>query len=115
MIAPAGNKDIYEDFEPSEDTFFFKTGSGGVISFHGRNYNITKRLSAEQKLNLIRNSAFVRISSNCYVNVNKISCLEKDTIRFVEQVSGSKIISVPIWKKSTLQQRLSERHASGLH
>jgi hypothetical protein len=115
MIASADNKDIYEDFEPSKDTFFFKVGSGGLISFHGKNYNITKKLSADQKHSLIQDAAFVRISSNCYVNVDKISSLEKDHIRFVEHVSGSKIISVPIWKKSTLQQRLSERHASGIH
>lgn len=115
MIEPAGNRDMYEDFEPSKDSFFFKIGSGGLVSFHGRNYNIRKKLSAEQKQNLIRNAAFVRISSNCYVNVDKISSLEKDHIRFVEQVCTSKLISVPIWKKSTLQQRLSERHIAGIH
>jgi hypothetical protein len=115
MLAAPDNRDMYEDFEPSKDTYFFKIGSRGKISFHGRNYHITKQLSAEQRQNLIRNSAFMRITSNCYVNVDKISSLEKDHIRFVEHAAGSKIMSVPIWKKQTLQQRLSERLTSGIH
>ena len=35
-------KDMYEDFEPNRDTYFFKVGNGGLISFHGRNYNIRR-------------------------------------------------------------------------
>lgn len=115
MLAAPENRDMYEDFEPSKDTFYFKIGNRGKISFHGPNYHITKQLSAEQKMSLIRNAAFVRITSNCYVNVNKISSLEKDHIRFIEHATGTKIISVPIWKKSTLQQRLTAHQASGLH
>lgn len=112
MIVEQEQKDIYEDFEPGRDTFFFKIGSGGLISFHGRNYNIRKKVSAEQRENLIRNSAFLRISSNCYVNIDKISSVEKDHIRFIEHTSGSKIISVPRWKKQSLYQRLFERRTA---
>lgn len=115
MIVTQEHKDIYEDFEPGRDTFFFKIGSGGLISFHGRNYNIKKLMTAEQRESLIRNSAFLRISSNCYVNVDKISSVEKDRIRFVDQTAGSKMVSVPPWKKQLLHNRLSERKASGIH
>lgn len=114
MLAATDNRDIYEDFEPC-NSFFFKIGSRGKISFHGKNYNITKHLTADQLQSLVRNSAFVRLTSNCYVNVEKIACMEKDYIRFGDPETGTKIISVPIWKKSSLQQRLSQRSASGLH
>lgn len=109
MILAAEHKDIYEDFEPGRDSLFFKIGNGGLISFHGRNYNITKHVSAEQRESLIRNSAFLRINANCYVNVDKISSVEKDHIRFVEHTVGSKIVSVPRWKKQSIHQRMSER------
>lgn len=115
MIVAAENKDIYENFEPSKDTFFFKIGSRGLISFHGRNYNIRKQLSDEQRMSLTQHASFVRISSNCYVNVDKISSVDKDQIRFTEDVPGAKLITVPIWKKQSLRQRLSERRASGIH
>jgi hypothetical protein len=115
MILAQEQKDIYEDFEPGRDTFFFKIGSGGLISFHGRNYNIKKLMSAEQRESLIRNSSFLRISSNCYVNIDKISSVEKDHIRFIEHTVGSKVVSVPMWKKQSIHQRLSERKASGIH
>lgn len=115
MIVASENKDIYEDFEPGRDTFFFKLGSGGLISFHGRNYNIRKQLSAEQRESLIANSSFMRITSNCYVNVDKISSVEKDGIRFTDHTAGSKIVSVPRWKKQSLYQLLSQRISSGMH
>ncbi|MDF2921893.1 MAG: hypothetical protein K0R57_807 [Paenibacillaceae bacterium] len=109
MILASEHKDIYEDFQPDRDTFYFKLGSGGLISFHGRNYNIKKLLTAEQRESLIRNSAFLRITSNCYVNVDKISSVEKDCIRFIDHSAGSKMVSVPRWKKQSLHQRLSQR------
>ncbi|WP_438445303.1 hypothetical protein [Gorillibacterium sp. sgz5001074] len=115
MLAAPEHRDMYEDFEPCTDTFYFKIGNRGKISFHGPNYHITKQLTPEQRASLIRNAAFVRITSNCYVNVNKISSLEKDHIRFIEHSTGTKIISVPMWKKTTIQQRLSQTKASGLH
>lgn len=115
MIVEQEFKDMYEEFEPNRDTYFFKVGSGGLISFHGRNYNIRKSLSEDQLKLLIRDSMFLRISSNCYVNVDKISSVEKDHIRFLDHTTGSKIVSVPLWKKQTLQERLSQRKQTVVH
>lgn len=77
------DKNVYEDFEPKTDTLFFKVDtSHGLISFHGRNYNIKKRLSAAERERLISDAAFVRLDSNCYVNAEKISRMEEDSICF---------------------------------
>lgn len=69
-------KNVYEDFEPRQDILYFKVGAHGLISFHGRNYNIKKRLSADERTRLLSDSAtFFRISSDCYVNVRNISVM----------------------------------------
>lgn len=49
MTLTQPSKDMYEDFEPKKDSLFFKIGSQGLISFHGQNYHIRRRLSQEQK------------------------------------------------------------------
>ncbi|MFC5701115.1 LytTR family transcriptional regulator DNA-binding domain-containing protein [Cohnella faecalis] len=86
-------KNVYEDFEPRSDTLFFKVGSHGLISFHGRNYNIKKKLSAEERNRLLSDSNFYRVASDCYVNVGKISHIEEDGLHFgncTKSVSCSK-------------------------
>ncbi|QMV44139.1 hypothetical protein [Cohnella cholangitidis] len=76
-------KNVYEDFEPRQDTLFFKVGAHGLISFHGRNYNIKKRMSADERNRLITDtSTFFRVSSDCYVNVRNISVLGEQHIFF---------------------------------
>jgi DNA-binding LytR/AlgR family response regulator len=76
-------KNVYEDFEPRTDTLYFRIDpSHDLISFHGRNYNIKKRLSADEKSRLLSDSSFFRLESNCYVNTGKISRMEDDAICF---------------------------------
>jgi hypothetical protein len=102
------DKNRYEDFEPKTDTLFFKVGSHDLISFHGRNYNIKKRLSTDEKFRLMSDAAFVRLDSHCYVNAGKISRIEADAICFGD--SGKRI---PCSKRK--QQMIRERIASVSH
>ena len=77
------DKNVYEDFKPSEDTLFFKVNRmHDLVSFHGRNYNIKKRLSADERKRLVASGSFFRLASNCYVNAGKISGMESDAICF---------------------------------
>lgn len=41
------NKNVYEDFEIDQYILFFKVGvrSQGLVSFHGSNYSIKKRMT----------------------------------------------------------------------
>ncbi|WP_255570429.1 LytTR family transcriptional regulator DNA-binding domain-containing protein [Cohnella sp. CFH 77786] len=83
MSGATRDKNVYEDFEPRTDTLFFKVDSShGLVSFHGRNYNIKKRLSADERNRLMSDAAFFRLDSNCYVNAGKISRMEDDAICF---------------------------------
>ncbi|MDB4867703.1 MAG: hypothetical protein JWR03_2036 [Cohnella sp.] len=108
MNAALQDKNVYEDFEPITDTLFFKVGSYDLISFHGRNYNIKKRLSTDEKNRLMSDAAFVRVDSNCYVNAGKITRLEDDAICFGD--SGKRI---PCSKRK--QQLIREILASVTH
>ncbi|TFE28566.1 hypothetical protein [Cohnella luojiensis] len=99
-------KNVYEDFEPRQDTLFFKVGAHGLISFHGRNYNIKKRLSADERNRLITDSAtFFRITSDCYVNVRNISGLGEDHIFFGDT---SKRLSCSHRKQQMIRQLMNQ-------
>lgn len=77
------DKNFYEDFEPRTDTLFFKVDSShDLVSFHGRNYNIKRRLTADERKRLMSDAAFFRLDSNCYVNAGNIIRMENDSICF---------------------------------
>jgi hypothetical protein len=78
------DKNVYEDFEPRTDTLYFKVGSHDLVSFHGKNYNIKRRLSPVERNRLLSDAAFVHLESNCYVNACKITHMEEDSICFGE-------------------------------
>lgn len=87
----------YEDMKIAEDVLFFKLGAPGLVCFHGRNYNIKKRMSAEQVERLIGDTGFYKVNSECYVNVSKISTIEDDCLFFGEMGPESK--RLPISKR----------------
>jgi hypothetical protein len=83
MMNGAPQSDVYENFEPRRDSLFFRVDRAhGLICFHGRNYNIKKRLSADERNRLLSDSTFFRLDSNCYVNAGKISGMDEDAICF---------------------------------
>ncbi|WEK55532.1 MAG: hypothetical protein P0Y55_05625 [Candidatus Cohnella colombiensis] len=76
-------KNVYEDFDPKADTLYFRVGTQGLISFHGRNYNIKKRMSAEERSRIITDhSTFFKVSSDCYVNIRNIASMGNEYIVF---------------------------------
>ncbi|RCX21394.1 LytTR family transcriptional regulator [Fontibacillus phaseoli] len=86
-------KDVY-DLNP-HDAYFFKIGAHELVCFHGRNYSIKQRFSAEQTSKLISDSSFYRISTNCYVNLFKISEIRNNVVMFRDEIHGIKTINVP--------------------
>lgn len=84
----------YEQLEIEEDVLFFKLGAPGLVCFHGRNYNMKRRMTAEQIERLTAEPAFYRIGQGCYVNVKKISSIENDKLYFGEKGPDSKVILV---------------------
>ncbi|WP_379133565.1 LytTR family transcriptional regulator DNA-binding domain-containing protein [Paenibacillus sp. sgz500958] len=105
-------KNVYEDFEVETDILFFRVGDHDLVIFHGRNYNIKKRLSAEQLNRLLSNSSYYHVQGDCYVNLNKISAIEDDCIYFGEMGLFAKQVRVPRRKQENIRQLLRARISS---
>ncbi|WP_424767378.1 LytTR family transcriptional regulator DNA-binding domain-containing protein [Paenibacillus sp. sgz302251] len=105
-------RNVYEDFDLESDVLYFKVGVQGLVSFHGRNYNIKKRMTAEQLKELTNKSSFYQISSNCYINIGKIKTIEGGTIYFGSDISESKRLTVNRRKQYVIEQLFSQRSAN---
>lgn len=101
-------RNVYEDFEVETDILFFKVGDHDLVIFHGRNYNIKKRMTAEQLNRLLSNSCYYPVYGTCYVNLNKISSIEDDCIYFGEMGLYAKHIRVPKRKQESIRLLLKE-------
>lgn len=84
----------YHDFDPVTDAFFFKTGMQEQVIFHGRNYIIKKRMSSAELASLKSQPNFVRAASNLYVNVNKITNIDGNTLHFRDEFAYPRTITV---------------------
>lgn len=104
-------KNVYEDLNP-HDAYFFKVGGHGLVCFHGRNYSIKKRLSADQTSKLISDSSFYRVSTNCYVNLLKVSSIQDNVLLFRDQIHGIKKIHVPRRNLEQIKRLLPARESS---
>ncbi len=103
------SRNLYEDFVVETDILFFKTGSHGLVSFHGRNYNIKKRMTAEQITSLLSGKQFFNVGGNCYVNVDKVSEVEHGIVFFGERAPSSKILRIPRRKQEPLKRLMAGR------
>lgn len=106
MSVAWAERDLYEQFEPKKDSLYFRVGVQGLISFHGRNCRIRKPISDEQRQSLFDDSAFIRISSDCYVNLNRISAIEDDYLCFRD---GDDRIPVSRRAQQMIRKRLEEQ------
>jgi hypothetical protein len=105
MTVALQEKNVYEDFNPNQDTLFFKVGAHGLISFHGRNYNIKKRMSADERNRLISDKTFFRVSSDCYVNIRNISVIGEHDIFFGDT---SKRLSCSVRKQQMIRHLMEQ-------
>lgn len=103
--------DFYEKFEPRKDSLYFKIGTGGVISFHGNNCNIRKRMTDAELSELIRDSRFLQAGTGCYINLDKICSIEERTVYFGDKQETDKRIAVSGRSLQRIRQALSERKA----
>ncbi|MBB6671405.1 LytTR family transcriptional regulator DNA-binding domain-containing protein [Cohnella nanjingensis] len=103
---------LYDSFEPRSDAYFFRVGAHGLVCFHGRNYNIKKRMSADETTLLTQDAAFVRISSDCYVNVSSVLEIAEDCICFGEGPGLNNRLPVSRRKQQLIRQAMNERPAA---
>ncbi|WP_258171162.1 hypothetical protein [Paenibacillus sp. R14(2021)] len=103
-------RNIYESFEVEKDIYYFKVGRLGLVSFHGRNYNIKKTVTTEQLNSYVASGHFIKVSSNCYVNAGKVLSLADGMICFDRSYSETKQIQVSKWRQQGIKNLLSARN-----
>lgn len=109
MNATLSQRNIYEDFDLESDVLFFKIGTLGLVSFHGRNYNIKRRMTVEQIKQLTSESSFYQVNTNCYINIGKIKSIAGGIIYFGSEYSESKQLPIPRRKQYVIQQLFTQR------
>ncbi|UVI31955.1 hypothetical protein [Paenibacillus spongiae] len=108
------NRNIYEAMEIEKDILYFKLGKLGLVSCHGRNYNIRKKLSKEQLDHYLAGGQFAKVSSNCFVNLSKIVSLKDGMVRFDCGQPESKYVQVSKWHQSHVKNLLSKRNHTAM-
>lgn len=108
-VASGDKQNLYENFEVEKDIYYFKIGTLGLVSFHGRNYNIKKTMTTEQLSKYISNGQFVKVSGSCYVNTRKIVAMTGGMILFDQKGSETKQVPVSKWRQHHIKNLLSAR------
>ncbi|QJC50992.1 hypothetical protein HGI30_05070 [Paenibacillus albicereus] len=107
---PLKDRNVYEDFDVETDILYYRLGSSGLVSFHGSNYNIKKKLSADQ-IERLRSGPFYPVNSACYVNTALISDIADNTIYFGSKGPEAKRVPISRWKAYLLRSHLSRMHS----
>ncbi|MNM23811.1 hypothetical protein D3C81_342230 [compost metagenome] len=102
-------RNVYEDFEVETDVLFFKVGDHDLVIFHGRNYNIKKRMSADQLNRLLQSSSYYHVQGGVYINLNKVTSVEDDCVYFGDKSWYAKRVRIPRRKQDHIRQLLNTR------
>ncbi|MFC4776207.1 LytTR family transcriptional regulator DNA-binding domain-containing protein [Paenibacillus sp. GCM10023252] len=105
-------RNVYEDFELESDILYYRIGSLGIVSFHGRNYNIKKRMTTEQIKQLTNEPSFFQVSSNCFINLRKVKSIEGGKVLFGTDYSESKQVEVPRRKQVVIEKLFTQQSSS---
>lgn len=100
------NRNVYENFEVEKDIYYFKVGKTGLVSFHGRNYNIKKNITTEQLKSYISSGRFIKVNGNCFVNKEKVLSFTDGLICFDHSASEAKQVQVSKWRLQGIKNQL---------
>src|ERR1700730_11788304 len=88
-------RNLYEDFVLEKDILYYRTGHRGLVSFHGKSFNVRRRLSAEQLQKILSDGPFYKVNIDCYVNIMKIQAI-KDSHVYFESYDPDDVKCVPV-------------------
>ncbi|OCT15019.1 hypothetical protein A8709_12935 [Paenibacillus pectinilyticus] len=99
----------YEDFILEKDIMYFRIGEHGLVSFHGKNYHVKKRLNTEQIQNMTSDSVFFKVNTDCYVNTKKIQHIQDGKVYFEARISDSKFTTITKLRQHRLKEIVQQR------
>ncbi|NEW04611.1 hypothetical protein GK047_01050 [Paenibacillus sp. SYP-B3998] len=97
-------KNTYEDFILQKDIMYFRVGERGLVSFHGKNYHVKKRMSSEQILEITSDIVFFKANTDCYVNTRKIIHIQDGKVYFETKGSESKHTTITKLRQHRLKE-----------
>jgi hypothetical protein len=101
------NRNIYEDFVMEKDILYFRVGDQGLVSFHGKNFNLKKRVSTEQMSKLVEDDFFFKANTDCYVNLKKVEGVRDNKVIFNQRDADSKHVIITKLREIRLKGLLS--------
>jgi hypothetical protein len=103
------NRSVYDNFVLEKDILYFRVGDHGMVSFHGKNFNVKKRMPTEQFTKLIADASFFKVNTDCYVNIKKVETIHEGKVCFHSQSSDSKHVMITKLRQSRLKEFLNQR------
>jgi hypothetical protein len=97
----------YEDFVLEKDILYFRVGDHGLVSFHGKNFNLKRRVATDQLNKMIVNSSFFKVNMDSYANINKIYLIADGKVFFNPRTPDTKSIVVTALRQASLKELLS--------
>ncbi|MBD0381828.1 LytTR family transcriptional regulator DNA-binding domain-containing protein [Paenibacillus sedimenti] len=94
----------YEEFVLQKDIMYFRVGDHGLVSFHGKNYHIKKRLSTEQIAEITSDASFFKANTDCYVNTKKILQIQDGKVFFELKGADSKFTTITKLRQHRLKE-----------
>jgi hypothetical protein len=99
-------RNVYEDFDLEKDILYYRTGKHGLVSFHGRNFNVRRRLTKEQLQKMVTEGTFFKVNNDCYVNLTKIKMVKDGRIYFEFYNADAKCVTISKHKHYRLKELL---------
>ncbi|MBP1995660.1 LytTR family transcriptional regulator DNA-binding domain-containing protein [Paenibacillus eucommiae] len=97
------NQNTYDEFVLEKDILYFRVGAHGLVSFHGKNFNVKRRLSTEQLDKMLSDSAFFKVNTDCYANLHKVEAVQDSRVCFDSKSPTSKSVSITKLRQGRLK------------
>jgi hypothetical protein len=111
MTVALETRNSYENFVLEKDIMYFRVGEHGLVSFHGKNFHIKKRMSTEQIIEITTGGAFFKVNTDCYVNTHKIVQIQDGKVFFEVKGADSKYTSVTKLRQYRLKEIVQQHKA----
>jgi hypothetical protein len=101
------DRNPYEDLALDQDVLFFRLGGPGLVCFHGRNFNLKRRMSSDRIALLRSDPNFCLVAPDTYVNLRKVSEFDGDVLYFGEKGPEAKRLPVSRWRRGAIREKIA--------
>jgi DNA-binding LytR/AlgR family response regulator len=112
MTLALETRNVYEDFVLEKDILYYRTGNYGLVSFHGRNFNVRRRLNQEQLQNMLTEGTFYKVNNDCFVNLTKIKTIKDNHVYFEPYSDDAKCVTISKHKQFRLKELLVQQESN---